>query len=212
MKNNRKIIQLQVELKALSKEKDEASKGRIKSLNRELGDLEEKNKALRARLEVEKSSILRLRHLKREVETLKLDMEKAERDGELEKAAELKYGKLPGIKEEIKKREAESAGKTNSLLKEEVGPEEIARVVSQWTGIPVSKMLETEARKLLSMEKSLKKTGCGAGSGRNSYQPGDSPIPGGDLRSGQTHRQFYIFRPHRCGKNGNSQGSGGVFI
>ena len=154
---NRKIIQLQVEIQALSKEKDEASKARLKALKKELGDLEEKNKALRARLEVEKSSILRLRELKREIETIKLDMEKAERKGELEKAAELKYGKLPEMKEQIKKLEKESAKKTNSLLKEEVGPEEIAQVVSQWTGIPVNKMLETEAQKLLSMEKSLKK-------------------------------------------------------
>ena len=155
--NNRKIIQLQIELKALLKEKDAASKNRLKTLNKELGDLEEKNKALKVRLEVEKSSILHLRQLKREIETIKLDMEKAERDGELEKAAELKYGKLPEIKKEIKKLETESAKKTNSLLKEEVGSEEIAQVVSQWTGIPVSKMLETEARKLLSMEKSLGK-------------------------------------------------------
>ena len=154
---NRKIIQLQVEIQALSKEKEEASKARLKALKKELGDLEEKNKALRARLEVEKSSILRLRELKREIETIKLDMEKAERKGELERAAELKYGKLPEIKEQIKKLEKESAKKTNSLLKEEVGSEEIAQVVSQWTGIPVSKMLETEAQKLLSMEKSLKK-------------------------------------------------------
>ncbi|MCY4512786.1 MAG: ATP-dependent chaperone ClpB [Bdellovibrionales bacterium] len=155
--NNRKIIQLQVELKALSKEKDEASKNRLKVLKKELGDLEEINKALRARLEVEKTSILRLRGLKKEIETTKLDMEKAERDGELEKAAELKYGKLPEIKEEIKKLEKESSKNTNPLLKEEVGPEEIAQVVSQWTGIPVNKMLKTEAQKLLSMEESLKK-------------------------------------------------------
>ena len=154
---NRKIIQLQIELKAISKEKDEVSKNRLKVLGKELGDLEEKNQALRARLEVEKASIIRLRRLKKEIEEVKLEMEKAERDGELEKAAQLKYGKLPEITEKIKKLEKESTKKVNPLLKEEVGPEEIAQVVSQWTGIPVSKMLKTEAQKLLSMEESLKK-------------------------------------------------------
>ena len=155
--NNRKIIRLQVELKAISKEKEEASKARLKSLKTELGDLEEKNRALQAGLKVEKAAIMELRRLKKEIETTKLRMEKAERVGELEKAAELKYGKLPEIKEKIKKLEKKSTEKTNPLLKEEVGPEEISRVVSQWTGIPVSKMLETTAQKLLSMEKSLKK-------------------------------------------------------
>ena len=157
--NNRKIINLQVEHKALSKEKDEASKKRLKALNKELKDFEEKNQVLKTKLELEKGSILALRKLKKEIEVLKSDIERAERKGELEKAAELKYGRLPEAIKRLEELEKKSSSQfsSESLLKEEVGPEEIAQVVSQWTGIPVDKMLKTEAEKLLSMEDILKR-------------------------------------------------------
>ena len=156
--NQRKIIQLQVEQKALFKEKDEVSKKRVGEIKDLLEDLEEKNKKLRLQWEKEKSSITDLKSLKKKIESVKLDIERAEREGELEKAAELKYGKLPALSNELKRceREAESKSVKKALLKEEVGSEEIADVVSQWTGIPVNKMLKTEAEKLLNMEKHLK--------------------------------------------------------
>ena len=154
----RKIIQLQVEQKALFKEKDEASKKRVKEIKILLENLEEENKKLRIQWEKEKSSITDLKSLKQKIESIKLDIERAEREGELEKAAELKYGKLPELSSELKKYELEAKNKSvkKALLKEEVGLEEIADVVSQWTGIPVNKMLKTEAEKLLNMETHLK--------------------------------------------------------
>ena len=156
--NQRKIVQLQVERKALFKEKDETSKKRVKEIKTLLEELEEKTKKLRLQWEKEKFSITSLKSLKKKMESLKLDIDRAEREGELEKAAELKYGKLPELAKELKKREHEAESKSvkKALLKEEVGPEEIADVVSQWTGIPVNKMLKTEVEKLLGMEEHLK--------------------------------------------------------
>lgn len=156
--NQRKIIQLQVEKKALFKEKDEASKKRVGEIETLLKDLEEKTQTLRSQWEKEKSSITDLKFLKKRMENIKLEIERAEREGNLEKAAELKYGKLPEISKELKKREEEAENKPlkKALLKEEVGPEEIADVVSEWTGIPVNKMLKTEAEKLLNMEEHLR--------------------------------------------------------
>lgn len=154
----RKVLQLQIEKQALSKEKDDSSKKRQLEIEKELKSLEEKNKILKAQLENEKSSILKLRSLKKEIESAKQEMERCEREGILDKAAELKYGILPDFKKQIKKLEKKAQDKNkNTLLKEEVGPEEIAQVVSQWTGIPLQKMLKTETEKLLNMEDYLRK-------------------------------------------------------
>ena len=155
--NQRKIIHLQVEKKALAKEKDEASKKRCLDIESQLKDLEGKTKVLKERLEKERSSILKLRSLKKEIEAVKQEIDRSEREGALDKAAELKYGRWPQLKKEISLLEEKAGQKSdNILLKEEVGPEEIADVVSQWTGIPLNKMLETEAEKLLSMEARLR--------------------------------------------------------
>ena len=156
--NQRKILQLKVEKKALSKEKDEPSQKRLKEIDKALKELEEKTKTLKAQLEKERSSILDLRSLKKEIELVKQEIDRSEREGILNKAAELKYGKLPELQKKIKGLEEKAQEKTsNSLLKEEVGPEEIAEVVSQWTGIPLKKMLETEKDRLLTMEDQLRK-------------------------------------------------------
>ena len=156
--NQRRIIHLQVEKKALTKEKDESSKKRLIEVEKILKDLEEKTKTLKVQLKNEKSSILKLRSLKKEIEQVKQDIEFSERDGFLDKAAELKYGRLPELQKQIQTLEKKAQNKPdNTLLKEEVGPEEIAEVVSQWTGIPLTKMLQTETDKLLSMENHLKK-------------------------------------------------------
>ena len=156
--NQRKIVHLQVEKKALSKEKDGDSKKRCLEIDKELKKLEEQTKILKAQLENERTSILKLRSLKKEIESVKQDIERSEREGVLDKAAELKYGRLPELKKEIAVLEEKVKKRTDSsLLKEEVGPEEIAEVVSQWKGIPLRKMLQTEAEKLLSMEEHLKK-------------------------------------------------------
>ena len=156
--NERKIVHLQVEKKALVKEKGKEEKKRCLEIDKSLKKLEEETKQLRAQLEKERSSILKLRSLKKEFENVKLEIEKTERDGILDKAAELKYGRLPDLKKEISHLEERAKKKGDrTLLKEEVGPEEIAEVVFQWTGIPLNKMLKTEAEKLLSMEDQLRK-------------------------------------------------------
>ena len=156
--NQRKVLHLQIEKQALSKEKDTASQKRCLEIEKELKDLEEKNKTLKAQLEKERSSILKLRSLKKEIETAKQEMDRCEREGILDKAAELKYGILPDLQKQIKELEKKAQDKNeNTLLKEEVGPEEIAQVVSQWTGIPLQKMLKTETEKLLNMEAYLRK-------------------------------------------------------
>ena len=158
----RKILSLQIKKQALSKEKEENSKKRCLEIEKELKNLEEKNKTLKAQLEKERSSILKLRSLKKEIESAKQEMERCEREGLLEKAAELKYGILPDLQKQRKEIEKQAQDKKESqdkdtLLKEEVGAEEIAQVVSQWTGIPLQKMLKTETDKLLNMESYLRK-------------------------------------------------------
>ena len=157
--NQRRIIQLKVEKKALLKENDVASKKRLKVLEKELKDLEKKVQTLKSQWEIEKSSILKLKSFKKEIENIKTQIEKCKREGQLEKAAELQYGQLPALlkEKEAAEKQAEIKSSSHSLLKEEVGSEEIAQVVSQWTGIPVSKMLQTEIDKLLSMEEILRK-------------------------------------------------------
>ena len=161
--NQRKIIQLQVEKKALLKEKDEPSKKRTEEIAALLADLEAQNKKLTDQWKKEKAAVMELKILKKETESLKTEIERAEREGDLEKAAALKYGKLPEVSRKLKEREKEAASRPvkKALLKEEAGAEEIADAVSQWTGVPVTRMLKSEAEKLLNMEKRLKRSVVG---------------------------------------------------
>lgn len=152
----RKLMQLRIEKEALKKEKDEASIDRLGKLDSELKELSAKNQNLREQWEFERGGISRVKELKAEIETVRHEMEKAERGGELGRAAELKYGRLPELEKQLAglQSKAESP-KTERMLKEEVGPEDIAEVVAKWTRIPVSKMLESESQKLLRMEEEL---------------------------------------------------------
>ncbi|MCB0407424.1 MAG: ATP-dependent chaperone ClpB [Bdellovibrionales bacterium] len=158
----RKVMQLQIEREALKKEKDTDAKDRLMALEKELADLEESNRALTAQWEKEKAEIGGVKGIKEEIEKLKVEVEKAEREGNLEKAAELKYGKLPELEKRLKAHEEQSkdgkktSSDANKMLREEVGPEEIAEVVAKWTGVPVKKMLESETEKLLHMEDYLR--------------------------------------------------------
>ncbi|MCB0391748.1 MAG: ATP-dependent chaperone ClpB [Bdellovibrionales bacterium] len=155
----RKLTQLQVEKKALTKEKDEGAKDRLKIVDKEIGELEKTIAELKEQWDAEKAEIGGLKQTKEEIEKVKIEIDRAERNSELEKAAELKYGKLPELEKRLKKY-AEQKGKENSehqLLKEEVGPQEIAEVVAKWTGIPVNKMLQSETDKILHMEDFLQK-------------------------------------------------------
>ena len=153
----RQITHLQVEQKALKKEKDLSSKNRLKVVGQELSQLNQKYLALKSRWDKEKEKISALKKLKKELEQTKLEIEKAERMARLDKVAELKYGRLPELENKLKQhQEKPSEGDKTPLLNEEVGPEEVSATVSRWTGIPVDKMLESESQKLLNMESALK--------------------------------------------------------
>ena len=154
----RRIMQLEIEREALRKEKDKASKVRLAGIEKELADLRAESDALKARWQAEKQSIQRLGALREQIEQTKIAIELAERQYDLNRAAELKYGKLTELDRRLKTEteQAERKGQVR-LIKEEVDEEDIARVVSRWTGIPVSKLLEGEMQKLLHLEEELHK-------------------------------------------------------
>jgi len=154
----RKATQLQIEEQALKREKDEASKARLAEARRELAELQTKKSEARAIWLREKELISEMRDQQRQIEELKAEEEQARRRGDLGRAAEIQYGAVPGLQKEIEARREElsSVQKDGSFLREEVTEEDIAAVVSKWTGVPVSKMLEGEMQKLLRMEDSLR--------------------------------------------------------
>jgi ATP-dependent Clp protease ATP-binding subunit ClpB len=156
----RKLTQLQIEEQALKKEKDAASKARLKELVHELSELKEKRDAMRAQWMGEKDALAKVRALQPQLEELRLQEERAQRIGDLGKAAEIKYGKIPETEKAIEAARASLAkAQSNgaSYLREEVTDQDIAAIVSKWTGVPVTKMLEGEMQKLLRMEDELKK-------------------------------------------------------
>ena len=154
---DRRIMQLEIEREALKKEKDKASKERRAKLEQELADLQEQSAALRARWEQEKAAIQALQETKEEIERVRHQIEEAQRAADYARASELQYGTLTALEQRLQEQEQrlrEQQGE-HPLLKEEVGSEEVAEVVSEWTGIPVSKLLEGEVEKLLRMEETL---------------------------------------------------------
>ena len=153
---DRKIMQLEIEREAIKREKDE---NKIKALGKELSELNASRTELNAKWQAEKDVVDGIQNGKKEIEELKTEAERAERDGNYERVAEIRYGRLKEVEEEIEIRKAELADmQTNSkMIKEEVDVEEIAEVVSQWTGIQLSKMLEGDKEKLLRLEKELGK-------------------------------------------------------
>ena len=153
----RKILQLTIEKQALSKEKDPASRERLATLERELADLSAKRDAMKLQWQNEKGIIEGIRKLKQSLEELSMEETRYEREGNLSKAAEIKHGRIPEIQRQLdaKSKELEKTHGEQSLLREEVSEEDIARIVSNWTGIPVSKMLASEKMKLLKLEEIL---------------------------------------------------------
>lgn len=152
----RKSMQLEIEREALKKEDDDASKERLKALEKELSEINSNKAVLKSQWEVEKQEIEKVKHLKAEIDKTKLEIEKAERSYDLEKLAQLKYGKLATLEKELKEQQEVSDKKfDHALLKLEVSENEIADIVSKWTGIPVSKLVESEKEKILNLEKSL---------------------------------------------------------
>lgn len=150
----RHTIQLEIEREALKKEKDQASKEKLEALEKELADLKEQSTHLKAQWQQEKEAIQAIRHIKEQIEQTGIEVEQAERSANLERAAQLKYGTMVDLEQELKQREIElvELQSSNKMLKEEIDEEEIAEVVSRWTHIPVSKLMEGEVQKLLHME------------------------------------------------------------
>jgi len=152
----REIMQLEMERQALKKEKDPASKERLTKLERDLAGLKEKSGALKAEWQKEKSVIDEQRKLKEELDALRTELERAQRRGELGRASEIQYGRMPEVERKLKElAEKENAGARPQLLREEVTEEDIAEVVSSWTHIPVSRLQEGEREKLVKMEERL---------------------------------------------------------
>ena len=155
---SRKIMQLEIEKQALGKEDDNASKKRMAALEEELAQLKSESDSMRAQWENEKKVITRVKEIKQEIENVRQEIEDAERNYDLEKLAQLKYGTLPEKEKELDEAKAKAdAAEENRILKEEVTEEEIAEVVSSWTGIPVSKLVESEREKLLHLPEILHK-------------------------------------------------------
>ena len=154
---SRRMMQLEIEREALKKESDEGSKRRLARIEEELANLRAESDGVKARWQAEKAAVGKLRELRRQIETTKTEIEQAERQYDLNRAAELRYGKLAGLEKQLKEEEAALGGSDGKprLLKEEVDEEDIAAVVSRWTGVPVSKLLEGEMKKLLRLDEEL---------------------------------------------------------
>jgi ATP-dependent Clp protease ATP-binding subunit ClpB len=152
----RRVMQLEIEEAALTKEKDDASRERLEILRKELANLREKANGMKARWQQEKEGIQKVQEKREMLEKLRRELEKAENDYDLNKAAELRHGRIPSLEKELKKLELEvSKNEDDRLLREEVTEEEIAGIVSRWTGIPVMKLVEGEREKLLKLESIL---------------------------------------------------------
>jgi ATP-dependent Clp protease ATP-binding subunit ClpB len=151
----RRVMQLEIEEAALKKEKDRASHERLDALRKELADLKEKADSMRARWQAEKSSLDAVRSIREEIEETRRDVEEAQRQYDLNRAAELRHGRLPELERRLAEASAHAEADGPSLLREEVTEEEIAEIVSRWTGIPVTRLVEGEREKLLRLEEIL---------------------------------------------------------
>ena len=156
---DRKIVQLEIEREALKREKDPASRERLEKVKQELAELKEESSAMKAHWGREKEIIKKIQDLQEQMESTRVEEQKAEREGNLEKVAQIRYGTLTKLKEQLEEESSKlnEIQEGNKMLKEEVDAEDIAEVVAKWTGIPVSKMMEGELEKLVRMEDRIKK-------------------------------------------------------
>lgn len=162
---NRKVMQMEIEETALKKEDDKLSVERLAELQRELAELKEDFAAKKAQWDNEKASVDRLSKLREEIDSVNSQIQIAQREGNLEKAAELSYGRLPALKKQLEQEEEKSSNAEMSLVHERVSDEEIARIISRWTGIPVAKLTESERNKTLHLDEELHKRVVGQDEG-----------------------------------------------
>ena len=155
----RRVMQLEIEREALKKETDQASRDRLGKIEKDLANLRAEADALKARWQSEKQAVGRLRHLREQIEQTKTEIEKAQREYDLNRAAELKYGTLAELERRLESESGQFSKKQSQgrLLKEEVDEEDIAQIVSRWTGIPVTRLMEGEMQKLLHLDEELHK-------------------------------------------------------
>jgi ATP-dependent Clp protease ATP-binding subunit ClpB len=151
----RRMMQLEIEREALKKEKDQASKERLEKLEQELANLRERRNAVEAQLQHEREALDKIQQLKEQIEQTHVEIERAQRDYDYNKAAELQYGKLIKLQQDLAQAENQLEEKGSSILKQEVNEQDIAEVVSRWTGVPITKLLEGEVEKLVKMEERL---------------------------------------------------------
>ena len=154
---SRRIMQLEIEEAALKKETDKLSAAHLEQIQSELAELRDKFSVMKAKWESERGSIEKIQKLREEIEHTNSEIEKAQNEYDLTKAAELRYGKLPSLQKQLEDAEASGSNAENSLLRNSVDEEEIAKIVSRWTGIPISKLIESERQKLLSLDRIIHK-------------------------------------------------------
>ena len=210
----RKITQLEIEREGLKKESDKYARERLSALEKELADLREQFSALKAHWEMEKAAIERIRAVKEKLDKARTEQAAAERQSDLNRAAELKFGTIPSLERELEEQNAKLAElqKKQKFLKEEVDAEDIAQVVAKWTHIPVSRLLEGEVQKLIHMESRLEKRVVGQRpamrGGEQRHPPRAERAPGPQ----PSHRLLHFPRPHRRRENGDGQGAGRVSL
>jgi len=198
----RRVMQLEIEREALRKETDAPSKARLVKLEKELADLKAESDALTARWQREKSAVQNLSQLREQVEQTKLEMEQAERQYDLNRVAELKYGKLAGLERRLREETEKFSAQPSSarLIKEEVDEEDIAEVVSRWTGVPVTKLLEGDTQKLLHLEEELHRRVIGQDEALPGMPKAALPPPSGWKDPNRPIGSFIFLGPTGVGK------------
>ncbi len=210
----RRIMQLEIERQALIRETDAHSKERLKILESELAGLREESNARKAQWQVEKTAIGKIREAKEQIDKLKADEQRLERSGDLAKVAEIRYGKLATAEREIAaaQKNLEEVQKNGGMLKEEVGEEDIAKLVSKWTGIPVGRLLEGEAQKLVTMESRLRNRVIGQDSALERVANSIRRNRAGLSDPQPAHRVVYFPWAHRRRQNGTCARTRRVFV
>ena len=206
---SRKIIQMEIEEAALKKEEDELSKARLAELQKELAEERDSFNAMKAQWENEKNAIGRVQQLREKIEDLNRQIEAAEQSYDLEKAAELKYGRLPEAKKQLEEEERRAqSGERQQYLRDRVTDEEIAKIVERWTGIPVSRLVQGEREKLLTLDETLHKRVVGQDEAVQAVTEAIQRSRAGIPRTQPPHRLVPVPRPHGRGQDRACQGAG----
>ena len=209
---SRRIMQLEIEEEALKKEDDRLSQERLVHLQEELAGLREEYAGQKAQWDNEKSSVERVQKIREQIEQVNKDIQKAQREYDLNRAAELQYGQLPQLKKQLEEEEERVKEKEMSLVHEAVTDEEIARIISRWTGIPVAKLNESERNKTLHLAEELHKRVIGQDEGVELVTEANHPLQSRDQRSDQTDRFVFVPGTYRSRKDGAGKSACGKSV